>query len=296
MAPRRSNAPKFYAVAKGRTTGIFRSWRECEPSIAGFSNCCFKSFPTRPEAEDFLRLHNCPVPPPPPPEPAPPKGKRGRPRGSHYAANQAQKAATAAAKRAKEQAAEQAAAKRPKLSPEEEKAEEEAAAAAEAADNFTISRRFLSVAIQFDGGSRGNPGNVAGSGAVVTINNFEGTRRVLHIRSYLNAEKDPNRYFTNNQAEYDGVLAALRVAHQEVAALATAKDNLHAKFHIQLVLQGDSDLIIQQLKGNYQCRSSLLQGQYQLARRLLKDFETLGECRVSLEHVFREDNKQADGR
>ena len=35
---------KFYAVKKGRVTGLFTNWDDCKKSIDGFSNVEFKSF------------------------------------------------------------------------------------------------------------------------------------------------------------------------------------------------------------------------------------------------------------
>lgn len=45
---------KFYAVAKGRTTGIFTSWPEAERQVKGFAGARYKSFKTRQEAIAFL--------------------------------------------------------------------------------------------------------------------------------------------------------------------------------------------------------------------------------------------------
>ncbi|KHF41339.1 ribonuclease H [Halalkalibacter okhensis] len=42
---------KFYVVWKGRKTGIFTSWAECEAQVKGFTGARFKSFPTKAEAE-----------------------------------------------------------------------------------------------------------------------------------------------------------------------------------------------------------------------------------------------------
>ncbi|MDX2231444.1 MAG: viroplasmin family protein [Leptolyngbyaceae cyanobacterium bins.349] len=42
---------KYYAVIKGRKTGIFTSWSQCEQQVKGFSGAIFKSFGTRAEAE-----------------------------------------------------------------------------------------------------------------------------------------------------------------------------------------------------------------------------------------------------
>ena len=45
---------KFYAVAKGRKTGIFTSWPQAEQQVKGFAGARYKSFKTREEAKAFL--------------------------------------------------------------------------------------------------------------------------------------------------------------------------------------------------------------------------------------------------
>lgn len=45
---------KYYAIANGRTTGIFTSWPEAERQVKGFAGARYKSFKTREEAEAFL--------------------------------------------------------------------------------------------------------------------------------------------------------------------------------------------------------------------------------------------------
>ncbi len=47
---------KYYAVAKGRETGVFTSWKECEKQIKGFSGALYKSFKTKEEAEAVMSL------------------------------------------------------------------------------------------------------------------------------------------------------------------------------------------------------------------------------------------------
>ncbi len=37
---------KFYAVKKGRQTGIFETWEECKKNTTGYKNALFKSFKT----------------------------------------------------------------------------------------------------------------------------------------------------------------------------------------------------------------------------------------------------------
>ncbi|MCG8619510.1 MAG: ribonuclease HI [Desulfobacterales bacterium] len=46
---------KYYAVANGRTTGIFTSWPEAERQVKGFAGARYKSFKSKAEAEAFLK-------------------------------------------------------------------------------------------------------------------------------------------------------------------------------------------------------------------------------------------------
>ncbi len=43
---------KYYVVWKGRKTGIFTTWAECEAQVKGFTGARFKSFPSKEEAEE----------------------------------------------------------------------------------------------------------------------------------------------------------------------------------------------------------------------------------------------------
>jgi ribonuclease HI len=47
----------FYAVANGRTNGIFTNWNDCNASVKGFPNAKFKKFPTQDQADEFICLH-----------------------------------------------------------------------------------------------------------------------------------------------------------------------------------------------------------------------------------------------
>lgn len=44
----------FYAVAKGKQTGVFNTWDECKQQTTGFTGAVFKKFPTKAEAEQFV--------------------------------------------------------------------------------------------------------------------------------------------------------------------------------------------------------------------------------------------------
>ena len=45
---------KVYAVRKGKTTGLFYSWNECEMAVNGYPGAEFKSFLTEEEAKKYL--------------------------------------------------------------------------------------------------------------------------------------------------------------------------------------------------------------------------------------------------
>lgn len=47
----------FYAVAKGRTPGIFFTWSDCETQVKGFSGARYKKFNTVNEAQAFLEAN-----------------------------------------------------------------------------------------------------------------------------------------------------------------------------------------------------------------------------------------------
>ncbi|MGN0377911.1 MAG: viroplasmin family protein [Suilimivivens sp.] len=47
-------AAKFYAVRKGKKTGIFETWEECKESVYGYSCAEYKSFPTMEQAKEYL--------------------------------------------------------------------------------------------------------------------------------------------------------------------------------------------------------------------------------------------------
>jgi ribonuclease HI len=55
-----AKSQKFYAVRKGKTTGIFLSWPECQAAIDGYPHAVFKSFSSNEEAEAFVRGENLP--------------------------------------------------------------------------------------------------------------------------------------------------------------------------------------------------------------------------------------------
>jgi ribonuclease HI len=45
----------FYAVANGRTVGVFTTWVKCNESVKGYKNALYKKFDTLKEAEQFIK-------------------------------------------------------------------------------------------------------------------------------------------------------------------------------------------------------------------------------------------------
>lgn len=45
---------KFYAIRRGKETGIFKTWTECKERVHGVGGCLYKGFATRKEAEAWL--------------------------------------------------------------------------------------------------------------------------------------------------------------------------------------------------------------------------------------------------
>lgn len=120
-----------------------------------------------------------------------------------------------------------------------------------------------------DGGSRGNPGP-AGYGAVVQ--KFDAKTKVwttVHeMKKYLGVA-------TNNQAEYQGLIAALE------GALALGADEVECL--------ADSELMIKQMNHEYRVKNEKLAPLFLRAYNLSTSFK-----RVTYRHVRREFNKEAD--
>ena len=129
--------------------------------------------------------------------------------------------------------------------------------------SFFGSTGGASATANVDGGSRGNPGP-AGYG--VRIEREDGT--VVELKEAL-------ALATNNVAEYNGLLAALRWAVENGVSA------LHVK--------ADSELMVKQMRGEYRVKNPGLQPLYEEARSLVRQIG-----RVKFEHVRRELNTDAD--
>src|SRR5947209_19983189 len=110
-----------------------------------------------------------------------------------------------------------------------------------------------------DGGSRGNPGE-AGIGVYCP--------GVVRIAEYLGTG-------TNNYAEYSALLTALRFA------VFSRCEELH--------IYADYELVVKQIKGEYQVKNEGIRILYDNAIRWIAQVPCF-----SIEHVRRENNKEAD--
>ena len=117
--------------------------------------------------------------------------------------------------------------------------------------------------LYFDGGSRGNPGPAAVGWVIVTDDGItaEGSERIGRA--------------TNNQAEYEALVRGLE------AAADCGFDELHVR--------GDSQLVVRQVRGEWDTNNPQLREKRVRVRELLDRFEEW-----SIDHVPREINDRAD--
>jgi ribonuclease HI len=120
------------------------------------------------------------------------------------------------------------------------------------------------VRVYIDGGARGNPGP-AGYG--VRIEHPDGTL-IEELYGALGIT-------TNNVAEYNGLLAALK----------WAVDHGHQQVHVR----ADSELLVKQMRGEYRVKHPGLQPLAARARLLIGQLDD-----VTFQHVRRDQNKEAD--
>jgi ribonuclease HI len=152
----------------------------------------------------------------------------------------------------------------------------------------------VDIQIVFDGGSRGNPAGVGGAGAVVTISGVWDSEeprtaafrsRSYHVRHYIGTNVN------SNEAEYHGLLIGLLVAKREAKRLGQAMELTTTNLNVR----GDSNLVIEQLKGSYRCKDKKLIPLFNEANQVLDVLSSIGKSNVCLEHIYRDNNAKADG-
>ena len=118
------------------------------------------------------------------------------------------------------------------------------------------------VEIEFDGGSRPNPGPAAIGYSVESANWRE--ERNAHIGES-----------TNNKAEYHPLIQALELAVERESKRVVAK--------------GDSKLVVNQVRGDWDVNDGGLSEHHGRVRTLTNKFESF-----EIQHVPREENSDAD--
>jgi ribonuclease HI len=113
-----------------------------------------------------------------------------------------------------------------------------------------------------DGGSLGNPGP-SGIGVVI-----DGADATIRIAKWIGHQD-------NNVAEYIALMEALQ------CALGLKAKTLH--------VFSDSEIVVKQMTGEYNCRSPRLYSLNWICRKLARSLD------FSISHVRREDNAEANG-
>ena len=126
----------------------------------------------------------------------------------------------------------------------------------------------LQLMIHIDGAARGNPGP-AGVGVLLEAENGPLHQGFCH---YIGEA-------TNNVAEYEALLLALREARKLQPTV--------------VKVRSDSQLLVRQIQGRYRVKNIRLIALHAQARDLINQLSALG-CRFSIEHIGRELNGQAD--
>jgi len=270
---------KVYAVANGKKPGIYKTWKECQAQTKGFSRALFKSFTCHEEAQKFIIQYT-----------------------SMNDTN-----INAGTKR--------------KLAEESHSSSNVTNKRSQLHINYDSS---IHIQIWFDGGSRGNPG-IAGAGAyVITTATYqtkpskysgEGDgnhtrKRMAKIRKYC------GNSFTNNHAEYTGLIEGLKQAKASIDEFFDGKVGATAPTKVSVDIKGDSNLVINQVSGAFSCgKDSPLKGLNAECIKLTNTIKGMDNSQVrnssssnssntsynnctvdmTMLHVYRDSNAIADG-
>lgn len=129
-----------------------------------------------------------------------------------------------------------------------------------------INKHSVSETIEIfvDGAARGNPGP-AGAGIFIT----QADKELVKSGFFLGKK-------TNNQAEYLALALALFLLKKQI------------KNPEKIIITSDSELLIKQMRGEYQVKNPIL---FQIKNLI---HSMLADCDCKFKHVIREKNKTAD--
>ncbi|HYO48743.1 MAG TPA: reverse transcriptase-like protein, partial [Chloroflexia bacterium] len=137
--------------------------------------------------------------------------------------------------------------------PSEPEAQPEAAPPAD--DDAEAESGLMELSVVFDGGSRGNPGQGYGSYMVQAPGRKPVIKRVEFGDNY-----------TNNQAEYDTLIASLQYIIERLTATGRVPQQ------VAIDIKSDSDLLVNQVNGQYKVKDAGLRKRHDQAMALLEQF------------------------
>ena len=189
-------------------------------------------------------------------------------------------------------------------------------------DECEADLNLYALSIHFDGGARPNPGT-GGCGGVVRrriVGTFENHVRVDEGRCLTKHVNDSNESSwsddeeverleydvtlgdsdcTNNEAEYMSLILAIFLTLESFQKRCS-KCHFYQLRYESIDIYGDSNLVIQQMSGNWQVRGDSLQKLHHFATQLMKQLSgSWTECEgctgtVRYHHVPRDSNVEAD--
>lgn len=131
------------------------------------------------------------------------------------------------------------------------------------------------VSVYIDGASRGNPGE-AGIGIVMKT---ESGSSIFSAAGYAGK-------MTNNQAEYNALIAALTKL-QKSPSLYNSK---HGDSRPVIRIFSDSELLVKQFTGQYKVKEPELKRLHAIVKELLATIP----AKIEIKHIKREQNREAD--
>jgi ribonuclease HI len=123
----------------------------------------------------------------------------------------------------------------------------------------SMQNRSPDYVLVFDGGSKGNPGWGYGSYAITRVQ--DGSQRIERL--------DLGDDYTNNEAEYDALIAGLEDLIQRIEGAGEQPQAYSVE------VRGDSSLVLNQVQGKWQAKDSRMRERRGRCLRLLRRFHSV---------------------
>lgn len=293
---------RFYAVKRGRQKGIFKSWPECQAQVSGFPGAVFKGFATLLEANEFIAdsdigiVFSAQSSSDPNTNQAIPVSQNTR---KHISNAQFTCSSQSNIQNDNHSNYEHA----PNIIVNKRQRQNDDTNKTKPSRIKLVSENEVAeihMTLHFDGGSKGNNGQLAGAGAKLVVNEIgplgsgPQSQRVIEMRESLTKTANTNN--TNNVAEYAGLIIGLK---EVIVQMQSIRKRYNSKFRVKVHIFGDSKLVINQMKGQYQCKSENIKKSCEEAKRLVKQLKDdygidSSESSIEFEHVYRDQNRDAD--